>query len=326
MATTSGTGSLAERVQRIRSFNRFYTAAVGALDRAHLGSRYHLTEVRVLYELARRGETEAQEIRAALGLDASYLSRILARFEADGLLERERSHHDARRRRLRLTDRGRAEFGVLDERASAEVRRWLGRLDETDQQRLLEAMSTVEELVAGPGSSERTRLDGGGTGRPFLLRPLAPGDLGWVVQRNGELYATEYGFDQRYEALVARIVADYHDRLDPERENAWIAELQGRRVGSVFCVRYSREPETTAQLRLLLVEPDARGQGIGSALVDECLRFAREAGYRRMVLWTTDVLAAARRLYQRAGFMLLESEPHDGFGPKVTGQYWGRDL
>ncbi|HEY8456259.1 MAG TPA: helix-turn-helix domain-containing GNAT family N-acetyltransferase [Actinopolymorphaceae bacterium] len=304
---------LASRVRTIRSFNRFYTRRVGALDRRYLSSPFSLTESRVLFELANRGgETDALALRRELGLDPSYLSRILARFERDGLVRRERSSTDARRQVVSLTDKGRSTFADLDARAVADVTELLSGLGEADQERLVQAMATIQELL----SDAPPRA-------PFVLRPLRPGDLGWIVHRHGVVYAEEYGWNESYEALVARIVADYVDHHDPARETGWIAEVDGEPVGSILCVR---KDEETAQLRLLLVEPKARGMGIGSRLVEECLRFAKRVGYRRIVLWTTDVLTDARRIYERAGFVLQKAEPHHGFGKDLVGQWWSRDL
>lgn len=301
-----------DRVGAVRSFNRFYTALIGVLRSGLVDTPYSLTESRVIFELAQRETTEVPALRRELGLDAGYLSRILARFASDGLITRARSEADGRRQVIALTGRGREVFALLDSRSGAEIGVLLDRLSEAEQRRLVGAMETIRRIVEGAA-------------RPpaYLLRPLAPGDLGWVVHRNGAVYADEYGWDQTYEALVARIVADYVDNHDGTRENAWIAEMEGEPVGCVFCVRRDDE---TAQLRLLLVEPRARGMGIGARLVEECLRFAVRAGYRRIVLWTNDVLADARRIYQRAGFRLTKEEPHHGFGKDLVGQYWERDL
>lgn len=313
--TALSTAQREQHVRDIRSFNRFYTAYVGALGDGHLGTPYGLTEARVLYEIANDAEsTETLDLRHRLGLDPSYLSRILARFQRDGLVVKQRASHDARRQLVTLTEAGRATFAELDQRAAADIGAHLDSLAEEEQRELVAALSTVRRLLT------KTPPKG------YDLRALRPGDLGWVVQRNGAIYAQEYGWDQTYEALVARIVADYADNLQPEKENAWIADVGGRPAGCVFCVRSKEEPDTTAQLRLLLVEPFARGMGIGSRLTAECLRFAREAGYERIVLWTNDVLASARRIYQRAGFELLESEPHHSFGHDLVGQYWGKSF
>ena len=248
---------------------------------------------------------------AVLDIDAGYLSRILARFEADGLVTRRRSDTDARRRVITLTSAGQHAFRGLDQRSAEQISALLDQLTEADQQRLTAAMATIGEIT-------RPR------DRPaaFVLRAPRPGDLGWVVQRNGALYAQEYGWDASYEALVARIVADYAGRADP-REAGWIAEVDGAPVGCVFCMR---KDDATAQLRLLLVEPGARGLGIGDRLVAECLAFARRAGYPEIVLWTNDILTAARRIYQRFGFELVDSEPHHSFGHDLVGQNWRLSL
>lgn len=307
----------AERIRRVRAFNRFYTAYVGGLGDGHLASPYGLTEVRVLYELAQAERTEVADLRVRLGVDPSYLSRTLARFEKDGLLVRERSTEDGRRQRARLTGAGQAIFGELNERAAVEVGDWLDRLPDQRQRAVVSAMDRVRAAL-GPEPSD--------SGPAYQLRPFRAGDYGWVISRNGAIYAEQFGWDASYEALVARIVADYADNHDPERENAWIAELDGDPVGCVFCVRNADDPDHTAQLRLLLVEPAARGLGIGRRLVDECVEFARAKGNQRLVLWTNDVLESARRIYQGAGFQLESSYPHHSFGTDLTGQYWGLQL
>jgi DNA-binding MarR family transcriptional regulator/GNAT superfamily N-acetyltransferase len=297
----------ADRVRAVREFNRVYTSLIGLLHGAYLDSPYSLTEARVLYELAQTGQREISALRRGVDIDAGYLSRILARFEADGLITRERSAADARRRVITLTGAGQRAFQGLDRRSAEQIGTLLGRFADTEQQRLVSAMATIQEITQGRA-------------RPaaFVLRSPRPGDLGWVVQRNGALYAQEYGWDASYEALVARIVADYAGRADP-REAGWIAELDGAPVGCVFCMRKS---DSAAQLRLLLVEPRARGLGLGGRLVTECLTFARRTGYTEIVLWTNDVLAAARRIYQRAGFELVDAGPHHSFGHDLVGQNW----
>ncbi|MGP7996382.1 MAG: GNAT family N-acetyltransferase [Streptosporangiaceae bacterium] len=290
----------------MREFNRVYTNLIGLLRGGYLDSPYSLTEARVLFELARRSQCEISSLRSALDIDAGYLSRIMARFETDGLITRERSAADARRRVIALTGRGRHAAADLDRRSAADIGALLGRLTEVEQQRLTAAMGTIKNIVTARRPAA------------FVLRAPGPGDLGWVVQRNGALYAQEYGWDTSYEALVARIVADYAGRDDPG-EAAWIAELDGSPAGCVFCMRKSAN---TAQLRLLLVEPRARGRGLGARLVDECLAFARRAGYTEIVLWTNDVLTSARHIYQRAGFELTDSAPHHSFGHDLVGQNW----
>jgi DNA-binding MarR family transcriptional regulator/GNAT superfamily N-acetyltransferase len=317
-------------VQDIRSFNRFYTNVIGALDYGRrLYAPYTLTESRVLYELAHAPRTDAADLRTQLHLDAGYLTRILNKFEEDGLVERGPSETDPRRRRVTLTAPGREAAALLDERARETVGAMLDTVRAEDRPRLAQAMRTVRTIL-GDGDGDG---DGGGPGdgdrrapRPedVVLREPAPGDLGWIVQRNAALYAAEYGFDADYEGLVARIVADYAEDHDPHLERTWIAELDGRPVGCVMCVR--DDAPGAARLRLLLVEPDARGLRIGDRLVGALVDFAREAGYREVVLWTNDILGAARRIYQRHGFVLVAEKPHHSFGRDLTGQDWRLDL
>jgi DNA-binding MarR family transcriptional regulator/GNAT superfamily N-acetyltransferase len=303
----------ADDIAAIRAFNRFYTARIGVLRDGLLATRHSLPEARVLFELGRRDDAmDVADLRRTLELDAGYLSRLLARLEDQGLVTRDRSPTDARRQRVALTEPGASAFATLDERSAAEVGALLDGLRAEDRARLLEAMRTVREV-----------LDGAPRAEPFVLRPLGPGDLGWVVHRHGVLYAEEYGWDETFEVLVARVLADFASDHDPRREAGWIAEVAGRPAGAVFCVR---RDERTAQLRCLLVEPAARGMGIGARLVDECLRFARRAGYAEIVLWTNDVLEQARRIYERAGFTLVSEEPHTSFGRDLVGQTWSRPL
>jgi DNA-binding MarR family transcriptional regulator/predicted N-acetyltransferase YhbS len=300
-------------VAAVRRFNRFYTRQIGVLQEGLLRSTFSLTQVRVLYELAHRGQATATEIGRDLGLDAGYLSRLLRGFQAKGLLDRAASGQDARRSLLQLTRRGRATFATLDARSDRDVAGMLARLAPPEQRRLLGAMEAIEGLLAPrPGSLA-----------PYLLRPHRPGDMGWVVHRHGVVYAEEYGWDERFEGLVARIVADFVKGHDPKRERCWIAERDGENVGSVFLVQ--RSPGV-AQLRLLLVEPSARGLGIGGRLVQECVDLARRAGYRKIMLWTNDGLDAARHLYERAGFRLVKEEPHQSFGEGLVGQTWELGL
>jgi DNA-binding MarR family transcriptional regulator/GNAT superfamily N-acetyltransferase len=303
---------MTDLVASVRDFNRFYTNVIGVLRGGLLDTPYTLTEARVIFELAQRDATEVAELRRELDIDAGYLSRILSRFAADGLISRERSGTDARRQVIALTPAGRQAYQVLDERSATEIQAMLDGLAGDARHRLVGAMATIRELL-----DESPRL------RAYLIRPPRPGDMGWVIARNGALYAQEYGWDATYEGLVARIVADFVAKQEPEREAAWIAELDGAPVGCVFCVRRDDE---TAQLRLLLVEPSARGLGIGGRLVAECLTFAKAAGYRRIMLWTNDVLADARRVYERAGFELRDEERHHSFGHDLVGQTWWKDL
>jgi DNA-binding MarR family transcriptional regulator/GNAT superfamily N-acetyltransferase len=304
---------LGRRIDAVRRFNRFYTRQIGVLQNGLLRSPFSLTEARILYELAHRERPTATEIGKALGLDAGYLSRILRGFERRGLVEKTASEADGRQVLLSLTEQGREAFGELNARSNEEVAAMLSGLPACEQDRLVEAMHAIEELL---GARPEPKV-------PYLLRPHRPGDMGWVVHRHGVLYAQEYGWDERFEALVAEIVAGFIRNYDPKRERCWIAERDGEIVGSVFLVRHS---ETVAKLRLLLVEPRARGLGIGSRLVEECIRFAEETGYRKITLWTNSVLHAARRIYQAAGFRLVREEPHHSFGHDLVGQTWELTL
>ena len=297
------------RVGDVRHFNRFWTRQIGVLREEYLESPFSLTEVRVLYELAHGEETTASELGEELGLDAGYLSRILRGFEKHGLIHRRPSEADGRRRLLRLTDRGREAFAPLDARSRSEISAMLGGMSITGQERLVGAMRTIERLLSARPEPVV----------PYLLRPHQPGDMGWVVHRHGVLYAREYGWDERFEALVAEIVAKFIQQYDPSVERCWIAERDGEIVGCVFLVRASQE---IAKLRLLLVEPEARGLGIGSRLVEECIRFARQAGYLKITLWTNDVLNSARRIYEGMGFRLVHEKPHHSFGHDLVGQTW----
>lgn len=305
-------------VQEVRAFNRFYTNLIGALDYSrHLYTPYTLTEARILYELAHGSRLDAADLRTSLHLDAGHLSRLLMKFEKDGLLTREPSAEDARRQRITLTEGGREAATLLEERSLESVGALLDRISSDDRDRLAEAMGTIRTVLGEERSvrpSSRVRLRG-----------PEPGDLGWIVQRHGELYAREYGWDAGFEALVARIVGEFAAGHDAERERVWIAELDGERAGSVMCVRDTGIPGA-ARLRLLLVEPDARGHGLGDRLVRECVGFAREQGYREMVLWTNSVLDAARRIYQRAGFTLAGEKPHHSYGVDLVGQDWRLEL
>ena len=299
-------------IHEIRAFNRFYTNLIGALDYSkHLYTPYTLTESRVLYELAHSPRTDAADLRGELSLDAGYLSRLLAKFERDGLVERAPSEVDSRRQRITLTPRGREAATLLDERSREAVGALLAKVPAEERSRLVEAMGTVREIL---GSGRAGHREGP------VLRDPGPGELGWVVQRHGALYAAEYGWNADFEGLVARIVADFAQDHDPHLERVWIAELDGRPVGSVMCVR--DDAPATARLRLLLVEPEARGQGLGDRLVRTVVDFAREVGYRELVLWTNDVLAGARRIYQRAGFTLVAEKPHRSYGMDLVGQDW----
>jgi len=298
-----------QRIAAVRRFNRFYTQRIGVLNDGLLGSPYSLTEVRILYELAHRDKPTASELAKQLGLDAGHLSRTLSAFKEQGLIRKAPSKEDGRRSFLSLTGRGKAAFAPLNAKSQQEIGVMLGKLSAAEQQRLVEALHTVEELLG----AERDQSP------PFVLRPQQPGDLGWVVSRHGVLYAQEYGWDEQFEGLVASIVSQFIQRFDAKRERCWIAERGGENVGCVFLVKKAK---TVAQLRLLLVEPSARGLGIGSHLVAECIRFARQAGYRKVELWTNSVLKAARRIYERAGFCLVREDPHHSFGHDLVGQTW----
>ncbi len=303
---------LETRVDAVRRFNRFFTRRIGVLREGLLHSPYSLAEARILFEIAHRDlALTASDLSRELGLDPGYLSRMLARLEQQGFVEKVRSETDARRRFLSLTPEGKEAFSSLDARSREEVSEMLEDFPESDQRRLLEAMRTVQGIL--------DRSKGFKFSEPFFLRQHEPGDMGWVVHRHGVLYAKEYGWDERFEALVARIVADFVDGYDPARERCWIAEMGGEIVGCVFVVRAS---DTVAKLRLLLVEPEARGLGLGGRLVEECIRFARSRGYEKLTFWTNSVLDAARRIYEEHGFELVEEEEHHSFGKDLVGQNW----
>jgi DNA-binding MarR family transcriptional regulator/GNAT superfamily N-acetyltransferase len=303
----------ARRIAAVRHFNRFYTRQIGVLREGLLQSPYSLTEVRVLYELAHGDDSTAAGLCKDLGLDPGYLSRILRDLVRKGLVEKRPSKSDGRQSLLRLTRKGRKEFAALDARQDEEVGAMLKGLPPEHHTRLVESMRTIQAML---GSQSERKV-------PYIIRPHQPGDMGWVVHRHGVLYSHEYGWDEHFEALVAQIVADFIRNFDPKRERCWIAERDGEPVGSVFLVRKSK---TVGQLRLLLVEPKARGLGIGKRLVDECIRFARRAGYRKVVLWTNDVLDAARHIYEQAGFRLVKEEKHHSFGQDLVGQNWELTL
>ena len=300
-------------VARVRRFNRFYTRQIGALDRGFLDSEFSLTEVRVLYELRHREGATASVLSEELALDAAYLSRILREFQRKNLLAKTKSRADRRQSILRLTAKGKRVFDAIDARQHDVVRQMIGPLPTGARREIVTSMERIERLLQPTTSVEPA----------FTLRDLRPGDIGWVTHRHGALYHEEYGWDERFEAHVAEIVADFVQHRDPKRERCWIAEHNGEIVGSVFCVRKSG---TVAKLRLLYVEPSARKMGIGSALVDACIQFARQVGYRKMTLWTQNNLTAARRVYERAGFKLVAEEPHESFGAKLVAQTWELEL
>lgn len=302
-----------DRVESVRRFNRFYTRRIGVLEEGLLHSPYSLTEVRVLYELAHRQNVTARDLARDLGLDNGYLSRILQRFVRQGLVRRETGTQDARQRPLVLTAQGRRAFAPLDRRSQKEVAGMLAPLAEPDQVRLVGAMNAIEDIL-DPSTTETP---------PFVLRTHRPGDMGWVAQAHGEMYWREYGWDERFEALVAHIAAEFIDKLDRKRERCWIAERDGARVGSVFLVK---KTQAVAKLRLLIVDPRTRGLGLGRLLVRECIRFARESGYRSITLWTQQNLIAARKIYETEGFDLTASEPHAMFGVPLVGETWDLTL
>jgi DNA-binding MarR family transcriptional regulator/GNAT superfamily N-acetyltransferase len=309
----AGSQTIPEAVQSVRSFNRFYTRQIGLLKKGVYQSRFSLPEVRVLYELAHRSRPSASELGKELGMDAGYLSRILGGLKKRGLIVKAVSDSDARRSLIWLTARGRKEFAQLDRRSSEEISAILKPLAEADQKRLTRAMEDIRHLLQGKPA------DSG----PYLLRAHKPGDIGWVVHRHGVLYAQEYGWDERFEALVAEIAAKFVQNFDPKRERCWIAEKDGEIIGSVFLVKDSEE---TARLRLLLVEPQARGMGVGKLLVRECIDFARQAGYKKMTLWTQSVLLAARGIYEGAGFVRVHEESHHEFGYPLISETWELKL
>jgi DNA-binding MarR family transcriptional regulator/GNAT superfamily N-acetyltransferase len=302
-----------ERVAAVRRFNRFYTQRIGLLEESWANSRFSLTQARVLYELTRGDRTTAAELARELGLDPGYLSRILRRFKADRLIVTRRSERDRRQSVLSLTARGREQFAPLEARTNEQVSAMLAGLSASAQHRLCQAMRTIHGVLD----------DSSPPNAPYLLRPARPGDMGWIVSRHGALYSEEYGWDAQLEALCAEIVAAFVRNYDDKRERCWIAEREGENVG---CVMLVKETDEVARLRLLLVEPKARGLGIGGRLVDECVGFASAAGYRKIVLWTHSVLIAARRAYERAGFTLVNSWTHNDFGKELVGENWELHL
>ena len=310
------------RVETIRRFNRFYTRRIGVLHEGLLASAFTLTESRLLWELAHHDRLTATELARELDLDAGYLSRLLRSFKERGLIKTTRATADARHQHLSLTTAGKRAFAPINTRSQTDVRALLKTLGEAQQQQLLAAMTRIEQLLGDPAQA---------SARPLLLRAHRPGDMGWVISRHGALYANEYHWDDTFEALVARIAADFLERFDPAREACWIAERYGANVGSVFLVQ-ARDEDThapidgVAQLRMLLVEPSARGLGLGERLVDECQHFARRAGYRKIMLWTNEILSAARGIYRKQGYVLVKSEPHHSFGHDLVGEIWEMTL
>jgi DNA-binding MarR family transcriptional regulator/N-acetylglutamate synthase-like GNAT family acetyltransferase len=307
------TNSLDHHVETVRRFNRFYTQRIGVLHEGLLSSPFSLTEVRILYEITQHQSITASELVRELGLDAGYLSRILSSFKKRGLIARKPSASDRRQNLISLTEKGHKTFAPLNARSQSEVSAILNNLSPENQNRLVKAMQTVHHILDDAPESKA----------PYILRSHQPGDMGWVVHRHGVLYFEEYGWDERFEALVAGIVADFIKRFDPKKERCWIAEKDGQVVGCVFLVKKS---QTVAKLRLLLVEPDARGLGLGKRLVSECERFARQVGYKKIMLWTNNVLSAARHIYESAGYRLIHQEPHHSFGQDLIGETWELKL
>lgn len=302
-----------DQIAAVRGFNRFYTSKLGVLDQQLLKSPFSLSEARVLYELAHREDPAAKEIGIELGLDPGYLSRIIQKFDDDGLITRKPLPSDRRQYRLGLTAKGRQAFAKLERSSRDEVADMLAALPRGDGGRLTAAMAVIERLLGASGVSAP----------PATLRDPRPGDMGWVVQSHGAFYASEYGFDSSFEALVAEIAAKFLTSFDASRERCWIADIDGAQVGSVFLVRHS---DDVAKLRLLLVDPAGRGQRLGRRLVAECIAFAQACGYRKITLWTQSILVAARKIYQDAGFLLVATEPHRSFGQSLIGETWEREL
>ena len=308
--------SIEQRAEAVREFNRFYTRRIGALGHSHLGSSFSLTDVRVLYELAHRERPTASEIGDALGLDRGYLSRTLRAFKKRGLITTRTSTTDRRQVLLELSAAGRKAFAPLETKARDVIVDLLRPLGAAEQRQILDAMRTIRAAVD-------VAPEGADAAAPYLLRPHRPGDMGWIVHRHGVLYNAEYGWDERFEALVARVVADFIEKFDPAHEHCWVAERHGDIVGSIFIVKKSK---SVAKLRLLYVEPSARGLGIGGRLVDEVIAFARNAGYKRIILWTQSDLISARKLYKSRGFELTGTEGHEMFGGPMTAETWELDL
>lgn len=304
----------ASDIVAFRRFNRCHTQRIQTLDEGLLNTEFSLAEARILYELANREKPVAKQIAEDLNLDPAYLSRILRKFESEKLLKRTTSSQDNRCADLALTAKGKAAFERLNALSDRQAHSILESLPCAEQTRMIAAMKTIEDIFSRKVYKPS-----------YILRPHRVGDMGWIVSREGTVYAEEYGWDETFEALVARIVADFVENFDPKRERCWIAEIDGRSVGHIFLVKHPNEPHS-AKLRLLMVEPEARGLGLGDALVVECIRFAKDAGYRRVTLWTQNILVAAHRIYKRAGFRLVREEPHHSFGQDLIGQTWELEL
>lgn len=305
-------------IEAVRAFNRFYTRKLGVLDEQLLDNPYSITEARLLYEIATRRDISASELGEVLGLDRGYLSRLLARLELHGLVTKLRSERDARRQHLALTETGQAAFERLAVLTRQQIGTWLDALDPPAREALIDAMRSIRGLL-----DEAAPQPPAVAPRAYLLRDLRPGDLGWIVHRHGVLYAQELGWDERFEGFVAGILADYMRQHDPAWERAWIADSDGKILGAVFLMKGSEE---VGKLRVLYVEPEARGLGIGSRLVKECIAHARQVGYRELRLWTDDRLVAARRIYQAVGFQLVEETREESWGKPWTSQVWALQL
>jgi DNA-binding MarR family transcriptional regulator/N-acetylglutamate synthase-like GNAT family acetyltransferase len=306
-------GVFEKRVNEVRQFNRFYTKQIGALSENYLDSDFSLAETRVLYELAHRDDLTAKQLCADLDMDAGYLSRILRSFEERGLIKRVASKADGRQHLIVMTAKGRKEFTPLERGAFDGVAQLLEPLANERQEEVMEAMKVIRNALGDELPKSNS----------FVLRSSKPGDMGWVLYRHAAIYGQEYGWDERFESLVADVVADYLKNHEPSKENCWIAEKDGKNVGSIFLVRESDE---IAKLRLLIVEPETRGMGIGARLVEECIRFAKQSGYKKIRLWTNSCLHSARRIYERCGFYLVEETPHNMFGEGLVGQTWELTL
>ncbi len=308
-------GAAQQRTGAVRRFNRFYTRQIGVLRKNYLGSPYSLGEMRVLYEIAHAGARTASDVARALDLDAGYLSRVLRNFEKQGLITRKTSAQDARQSQLAMTARGRKTFAPYERRSQQQAGAILGRLAPAQQMRLIAAMQTIESLLDSAAPK---------AGPDVILRAPKLGDFGWIVTRHAELYAQEYGWTEPFEGLCAQIAADFANKNDPSCERCWIAELDGENVGTVMLVK--DDVPGVARIRLLLVDPKGRGLGLGTRLVNECVRFARAAGYKKITLWTHSVLTAARHVYEKAGFRLTSSEPRRSWSKDVVAEFWDLDL
>jgi len=305
-----------QHIAAVRRFNRFYTHQIGVLRKTYLGSPYSLGEMRVLYEIAHRGARTATDITRALDLDAGYLSRVLRNFEKNGLITRKAVAEDARQSRLALTARGAKTLAPFERRSQSQASAMLGTLKPAEQARLVAAMDSIQTLLASetPGPAEKPA---------YILRAPKPGDFGWIVTRHAQIYAEEYGWSNPFEGLCAQIVADFVNKYDPKLDRCWIAERNGENVGSVMLVKDS---DGVARIRLLIVDPKARGLGLGTKLTDECVRFARRASYKKITLWTHNILTAARHVYEKAGFKLMRSEKHKSWGKPVVSEHWDMAL